>query len=342
MRATIDAHRRIVEQGALVLRTSQKLPPEVKARLVLGIDTPANLQQLADRVSSKSRLASAIGSVRNRYVSMRKIVDSNFLQSEQLRGYLSASPDNFAVLTDYAAMEAYKDNTLISIYRSMAILAEYPRQVIVLHGTQHACSLAGDGRAYWRRMIDDDQTQGFANYCLLLDRAQRGDAYVQHELLELGREATAQMERMLGDAQRMSAALDGIAATYTPEELRQLRRINTPYTDALVGKTVRHVMAMAAMLIAEHPTAPSFPNANEAPDRFLFRIALCMFLLGLRWIAVGGAANVSAQRLRNDLVDINFAAFATYFEGLLTADDKLMSIYLEAQIWLQRVFSTRG
>lgn len=273
---------------------------------------------------------------------MRKIVDSNLLQSEQLRGYLSGSPENFAVLTDYAAMEAYKGDTLTSIYRSMAILSEYPAQVIVLHGTQHACSLTGDGQGYWLRMIDDDQTQGFANYCRLLDQAQKGNLFLQRHLLELGREATAQMERMLGDAGKMSAALDGIAATYTPEELRQLRRANSPYTEALVDKTVRHIMTMAAMLIAEHPTGPSFPSANEAPDRFLFRIALCMFLLGLRWIAVGGAANVSVQRLRNDLVDINFAAFATYFDGLLTADDKLMSIYLEAKIWLERVFSVRG
>jgi hypothetical protein len=271
---------------------------------------------------------------------MRKVVDSNFLQSDRLRDYLSTSPTNFAVLTDYAAMEAYKDNTLVSIYRSMAILAEYPAQVIVLHGTQHACSLTGDGRDYWRRMIDDDQTQGFAGYCSLSNRAQRGDAFVQRELLELGREATAQMERMLNDARGMAAALDGIAATYTPEELRQLRRAK--YTEALVDKTSRHVMMMAAMMLADHPTMPSFPDAKEAPDRFIFRIALCMLLLGLRWISVGGAANVSAQRLRNDLVDINFAAFATYFDGLLTADDKLTSIYLEAKIWLERIFSIRG
>jgi hypothetical protein len=272
---------------------------------------------------------------------MRKIVDSNFLQRDDLRIYLSASTENFAVLTDYAAMEAYKGDTLVSIYRSMAILAEYPAQVIVLHGTQYACSLTGDGPDYWRRMIDRDQTCGFADYCLRLDRAQRGDATIQRELLELGREATVQMERVLIDARGMAGALDGIAATYTPEELRQLRRVNTPYSEALVDKTVRHVMMMAAMMLAEHPTAPSFPDAREVPDRFIFRIALCMLLLGLRWISVGGAANVSPERIRNDLVDINFAAFATYFDGLLTADDKLISIYLEAKIWLEKIFWIR-
>src|SRR6266436_9165259 len=149
---------------------------------------------------------------------MRKIVDSNFLQRDELRDYLSESNENFAVLTDYAAMEAYKGNTLVSIYRSMAILSEYPAQVIVLHGTQHACSLAGIGSDYWRRMIDDDQTQGFAEYCALLKRAQRCEAVIQQELLELGRAATAQMERMLGDARGMAGAFDGIAGTYKPEE----------------------------------------------------------------------------------------------------------------------------
>jgi len=45
---------------------------------------------------------------------MRTIVDSNFMQREELRSYLAASRYNYAVLTDYAAMEAYKGDT----YRS--------------------------------------------------------------------------------------------------------------------------------------------------------------------------------------------------------------------------------
>src|SRR5208283_5895624 len=61
----------------------------------------------------------------------RMVVDSNALQSPVLRDYLSKSIDNRAVLTDYASMEAYKGNTLVSIFRSMALLADFPRQVIV-------------------------------------------------------------------------------------------------------------------------------------------------------------------------------------------------------------------
>jgi hypothetical protein len=273
---------------------------------------------------------------------MRKIVDSNFLQRNELRVFLSESPSNFAVLTDYVSMEAYKGDTLTSIYRSMEILAEYPSQVIILHGTQHACSLAGDGLSFPTRMIDDDQTKGFAEYCHMLRLAQRGNTSLQRQLLEHGREANAHMDRMLQDAGTLSGAFDDIATTYTPAELRQLRKTNVPYPESLVEKTVTHVMMVAAILLREHPAVTNFPQAHEAPDRFVFRIALCGLLLALRWIAVGGAANVRAERLRNDVVDMNFAVFATYFDGILTADQKLASLYYETNIWLTRIFSERG
>lgn len=67
------------------------------------------------------------------------------MQSDGLRAYLSESVENQAVLTDYAAMEAYKGDTLLSIFASMEILAAYSGQVIVLKGTQAVCGLVGTG-----------------------------------------------------------------------------------------------------------------------------------------------------------------------------------------------------
>ena len=42
--------------------------------------------------------------------------------------------------------------------------------------------------------------------------------------------------------------------------------------------------------------------------------------------------------MRNDLVDINFVAYATYFDGILSADKKLGEIYDEASWLLFNVF----
>ena len=74
---------------------------------------------------------------------------------------------------------------------------------------------------------------------------------------------------------------------------------------------------------------------------YIFRVALCGLLLSLRWASVGGASNVKVERIRNDMVDIHFAAYATIFDGLLTNDQKLSGIYREACGILHLMISTK-
>ena len=60
---------------------------------------------------------------------MKLIIDSNCLRSDELQRYLASSNENLAVLTDFAAMEAYQGDTLLSIYESMRIVASFaPRR----------------------------------------------------------------------------------------------------------------------------------------------------------------------------------------------------------------------
>jgi hypothetical protein len=96
---------------------------------------------------------------------MRKVVDSNFLRSDALKAYLAESTDNYVVLTDYAAMEAYKGEMPASIYASMEILAQHPKQVIVLKGTQTVCGLSWRDAATPELLIDVNQTREFPDYC---------------------------------------------------------------------------------------------------------------------------------------------------------------------------------
>jgi hypothetical protein len=53
---------------------------------------------------------------------------------------------------------------------------------------------------------------------------------------------------------------------------------------------------------------------------------------------VGGAHQAKPERIRNDLVDVTFAVFATYFDGLLTGDKKIDEIYHETDWVLTHVF----
>jgi hypothetical protein len=76
------------------------------------------------------------------------------------------------------------------------------------------------------------------------------------------------------------------------------------------------------------------PPALELPYTFILRYALTGYLVALRWIAVGGAKNVKPEKIRNDMVDATYAAYATYFQGLLSHDVKANEIYADAKFFL--------
>jgi hypothetical protein len=268
----------------------------------------------------------------------RKVVDSNFLQCEALRAYLSASPDNYAVLTDYVAMEAYKGDTLAWIYDRMEILSQYPQQVLVLTGTQDVCGLSGRAAASQEPLIDGTQTREFSDYCRHLLAAKRGDLALQRQLLEHGREATAHIDQMLIDMPTLSSGIDLMAKTYSPAELKILRR-RERHTPQMREKLVRNVLLLTGQVFKKHPSVAESPNGPDVRDTFIFRYSLCACVSILKRIEDGGAGKAKPEKLRNDVIDVNFAAFATYFDGLLTADKRAAEIYAEAAFLLPEVFA---
>ena len=142
----------------------------------------------------------------------------------------------------------------------------------------------------------------------------------------------------VADAAGLSEAIDEVAKNYTEAELRTLRK-GSPFTEKMTDKVIRGVLLLAAELMRKHPRVTKLPAATELPNTYIFRDALCAYLLTLRWISVGGARNVKPEKLRNDMVDVSFAAYATYFEGPLTADKKLSQVYEEAKYLLDSVFT---
>ena len=268
---------------------------------------------------------------------LKLVIDTNRLQSNELRAFLAKSQSNFAVLTDYAAMEAYKGDTLASIFKSMAILSEFPKQVIVLKGTRSACAQRGRLAGLQRRLIDEDQTEGFTEFVQHLRRAERGDENLQRQLLEHGKEATAHLEKMLADAESTGSLIEDIARLYSKEERRQVRA-GEVLPAAAVDKIVKNVLHIAHQAFHQHPDVNFLPKYDELGNTFIFRVALCTYLLVLDWGARGGARDAHPAKFRNDFVDMNFAAYATYFDGLMSADEKVRRLHGELRIWLTALF----
>jgi hypothetical protein len=290
--------------------------------------------------SSRSRLQrlSVNGGFRRRVHGMRKVVDTSFLQTDALRAYLSASTDNYAVLTEFAAMEAYKQGTPDSFAKRMEILVQFPTQVIVLKGTLDVCALSGRDAAARKRMIDETQTREFPDFCQHLRAANRGDLFIRQQVLENEREARANLDRMLLGSPTLSRGMEEMQKTYTAAELTILRRREV-HTPQLENKLVRNVISLAVELMKPHPNVAYIPRGPQIRNTFPFRLALCAYVSFLKRIEEGGTGKVSHENLRNDMVDANFAAFATYFDGLLTNDKRAADIYARAEYLLRETFA---
>jgi hypothetical protein len=237
-------------------------------------------------------------------------------------------------------MEAYKGDTLQNIFDRMAIVTLFPRQVVVLRGTRVACGLRGKVAGLQRRLIDERQTNEFADYSRHLRAAQTGNRGYNRQLLDLGKAATEHLTKLLKDADTVSSALIGVAASFTKDE-RRLVRIGESYSATMIDKLVKQVMEIAVHVFKDHPNVTALPTYAELPNTFIFRSSLCMYLLALHWAAHGGADNVGSAKMRNDMIDMYVAAFATFFDGLMSTDKKACHLHREARLILMAAFDCK-
>jgi hypothetical protein len=258
---------------------------------------------------------------------MRKyVVDTNYLRSEKLREFLARAPTNLAVLTDYSAMEAHPgETTLITIFRSMEIVRQFPNQIVILKHSSSASRLRGRSSGLERRFIDETATRRFPEYCRKLSVAEAGDVGLRHELLEQGRISASHLDRIRTVAQTANfrEKLKDVTNSFSANDLRIVRQKET-FNDAMITRLALQVVRVAAEGFGCHRVR--FPPAKEVTNTFLYRYALGFCSLAIRW-ASDGAQFVKGEKLRNDLVDLNFVSFATFFDGLLSADARAIDLY---------------
>jgi hypothetical protein len=262
---------------------------------------------------------------------MRKVIDNSMLQSTDLQRYLSASPLHFAVLPDFVAIESYKVSSVEEILKRWKIISQFPRQALVLKGTSIICGLRGRARGLQSRMIDYKQTAAFPKFCEKLKKTQMGDARYQRALLELSAAAQQEIATASAAVPKVMESRRQLASTYTQSEARAIR-IREELPQSLKVKFVRNVCLLFWMLMRDHPRVRDLPNNfDDGCNLYLFRFALCIHIWLLEWIAEGSNEQSNAGRVRNDLIDLHVAAYGTYFDGLMTGDDRMAYIHSMAQ-----------
>lgn len=196
--------------------------------------------------------------------------------------------------------------------------------------------MTGCAAAAQNSLIDHAQMREFSDYCRALLAAKNGDLSFQQELLAHGSEASAHMDRVLLDMPLLSSGFALMAKEYTLADLKSLRERGDLSVE-LSTKLVQNVVGLATQLFANLPSSVRPPRGAGMRDAFLFRYALCTHILIVK--ASADTPKTNREKLRNDMVSVNFATFATYFDGLMTADKEAAEICEDAEFFLREVFA---
>lgn len=272
---------------------------------------------------------------------MKKVVDINYLQKPELEKYLAKSRDNYVVFTDFACMEIYKCNALKNLACKIKIVSQYPNQVIVLKGTREIISLTLVHNKLPQSLIDYVQTVGFFEFCKHTKSAYEGAKYLPRQVLSqilsqvLSKElyASQYLDEQMQTHQLIVDGIKGIAKSYDPSHLKALRK-GTELPPDFMYRITKNILLVTRFLLEKHPDVQALPEIEFLRNSYVFRFAICTHFLSLRWIKDGGIEHVSEAKLRNDIVDMSYVTYATYFDGLLSLDKKLNELYIDTMNYL--------
>jgi len=269
---------------------------------------------------------------------MKKIVDVSYLERPELRDYLQSDKNNFVIFCDYACMESYKGDAIKNIYKSLEIVSDYTEQVLILKGTRDLVkqTLEYDGD---ETLVDLSQTKGFASFCVDVRKALEGHVAIQKQILEHGKNATSQFNRMHNDSEKIAQGIKGYKKSFKPEYLKIIRT-REAFNHEMITKMIDDVMTLTAFLFEGHPDVNQLPEVRQVKNSYTFRYALSSYLLSLDLIANEGIENALLNKLTSDTIDLHYVAYATYFDGLLTLDKKMRRIYNDAVVVLENAFAT--
>jgi hypothetical protein len=272
---------------------------------------------------------------------MKKVVDINYLQSPKLEGYLARSKDDCVVLTDYAGREIYKHNALNNLANKLEIISRYPSQIIILKGTREIVNITLSYSKIPQILIDDEQTAGFPLFCDAIKAAREGDKLVLGEVLLNESFASQDLEGLIKDYPLIISTVKEFAKSCDHLQLKALRTGEGLHPDILENMSNR-IFSLTLNAFKKHFNVKIRPEFDIVKDSYIFRNIVGILLWSLRWIKDGGIDQISEDKIRNDIVDMSYITYATYFDGILSLDKKLNAIYMDTLNYLRLINCQTG
>lgn len=268
---------------------------------------------------------------------MRVVIDTNRLESDELRIYLTADRTNFAVLPEHTIIEVFKIRDIDALIGSYQVLRDFPKQVLILRGNRFAARIDPRAGAVGNMLIDKEQTRGFPAFCDLISKAQKGDPHLRRQLVkrqEWANERAQAVETAFGD---QSEALQQLREQFKAEDIRRLG------AGEQLSDHARGLILSGARALTEDIARPGMQWIARLPldllsRQFTWRYCLCHLLQLVRMLGKGATRRAPAKA-RNDHFDNVFATYGTFFNGVMSMDTETLLTQATARTIIRSIGS---
>ena len=267
---------------------------------------------------------------------MDLVIDTNCLQDSLLEDFLLQKPTNRALITDYAKREIQQTVSIDRVRDSLAILSRFPAQIVFLKGTASAMRNRGRISGLQRRLIDQRETNFFPQFCKMIYGESPQAKAFQSSFLKHSAEAKEFMNSLIKNMDGTIELYQGLELEWPKEAISLLRKTGYADSKESIEWLFRFMSDLTSQVVSKAPGGISWPAKHEWPFMFSYRSCLFYALHFQEWLIKGSPDEIAAKNLRNDVVDINFATFATFFDGLMTRDRKCEARYFEGRVLLDK------
>ncbi|MGF9567485.1 hypothetical protein AAIH70_28685 [Neorhizobium sp. BT27B] len=229
-------------------------------------------------------------------------------------------------------MESFKLYRLENIARSWGVLGRFPGQVLVLKGNRGSSLVDPATFPIANEFIDREQTSEAESFHEILAAAVDGNEKLQKQLAMRGEWADEHIARIMDNSAEIGLDISEFLGLFTPIEVKRIRTRQRWQQDT-AEKFLRIVCDVATRTFEEHHIP--LPNAHHLADAFIFRFTLaqCVYLMEL---VRRGTLDRKAELVRNDVIDISYTAYSTYFDGFMSSDGLAATVHNRTRFLLRQ------
>jgi hypothetical protein len=269
------------------------------------------------------------------FKNIQVVVDSNFLDNDKIIHYLEHSPHHRLILSEPTLIEIFKNNAIRTAESSFKILSNFSDQVFVLRPTHQWLNEVIESEEDLAQLVDNIGTEEVRKICRGIVSSKRTDEF--YEIVS---------RREAGAAEYMSILASQIPAMESAIKL-EWKDIHSADRKIISkgGNVSSHAKHKIRQLIDD--TAKDFILSYQNPGRveplprrdainmFAFRYAICVVVYFTIRVQKDMVCRGEGKAI-NDVMDNQTAAISTFFNGLLSKDKILLTVYENARFLLEK------